>query len=66
MANQQLTKRCLNKKESANYIGVSIGTFDKLVNTGVAPEPIRITPHRLVWDIKSLDSYIDDLTKLKK
>lgn len=55
--------RCLSLRESAKYVGVSTGTFTKMVKTGQAPEAIRITERRLVWDKKLLDRLIDELGK---
>lgn len=51
-------RRCLNRKEAASYIGVSVGTFDKLVSSGDMPRPIQLHG-RKVWDKRSLDSSLD-------
>lgn len=56
-----VTIRCLNKKQAAQYIGVSMNTFIRMVDRGDAPKPIQISKRRLVWDRKQLDIYIDNL-----
>lgn len=56
-----VTIRCLNKKQAAQYIGVSMNTFIRMVDRGEAPKPIQISQRRLVWDRKQLDQYIDNL-----
>mgnify|MGYP000040867900 CR=1 FL=1 len=55
--------RCLSLRESAKYVGVSVGTFSKMVKAGQAPQAIRITERRLVWDKRQLDGLIDNLAK---
>lgn len=42
-------RRGLSKTEAAQYIGISAPTFDRLVEAGAMPKPIRIFS-RLVWD----------------
>ena len=54
-------QRCLNAAEAALYIGVSKTTFKNMVKNGQAPKPIQISPRRLVWDRKKLDSFIEAL-----
>ncbi|WP_419906880.1 helix-turn-helix transcriptional regulator [Hoeflea sp.] len=52
--------RGLSRIEAAAYIGVSPGTFDKLVRDGLMPEPIPIRS-RKVWDRLRLDSAFESL-----
>lgn len=47
--------RGLSRIEAAQYIGVSPGTFDKLVDDGTMPKPKHIRARR-VWDRFALDS----------
>lgn len=53
-------RRGLSRDEAAMYVGVSTGTFDKMVSDGRMPAPRRIG-ERKVWDIRSLDVAFDDL-----
>ena len=41
--------RGFSRAQAAEYVGVSIGTFDKLVAEGRMPKALRIGS-RLVWD----------------
>lgn len=47
--------RGLNRGEAARYIGVSPGTFDKLVSDGSMPKPKQIRARR-VWDRVEVDT----------
>lgn len=51
-------RRCLDRKEAASYIGVSVGTFDKLVRSGQMPSSVDLYS-RKVWDRRALDTAID-------
>ena len=51
-------RRCVDRKEAASYVGVSVGHFDKLVRSGEMPEPIKLGG-RKVWDKYLLDRAID-------
>jgi len=46
--------RGLNRAEAARYVGVSPGTFDKLVFDGLMPKPKRVRA-RLIFDRNALD-----------
>lgn len=46
--------RGLNRVEAARYVGVSPGTFDKLVADGLMPRPKRVRA-RLIFDREALD-----------
>lgn len=46
--------RGLNRTEAARYVGVSPGTFDKLVSDGHMPKPKRVRT-RLIFDREALD-----------
>ena len=56
----KVSPRGLSRIEAAAYIGVSPGTFDKLVKDGLMPEPIPIRS-RKVWDRLRLDSAFESL-----
>lgn len=51
-------RRGFNRKEAASYIGISVGTFDKLVRDGGMPRPLQLMG-RKVWDRAALDRMID-------
>lgn len=51
-------RRCFDRKEAASYVGVSVGTFDKLVRTGEIPSSIELFG-RKVWDRRALDGAVD-------
>ena len=46
--------RGLNRAEAARYVGVSPGTFDKLVSDGLMPKPKRVRT-RLIFDREAID-----------
>lgn len=51
----QISPRGLSRVEAARYIGVSPGTFDKLVDAGTMPKPKEIRARR-VWDRSEVDA----------
>ena len=64
MNKQKLTKRLLDVKEAADYLGISY----KTLYNGIAPKsknPIPVRVKRIgklvKFDIKDLDAYIDSL-----
>lgn len=52
--------RGLSRVEAAQYIGVSPGTFDRLVEDGTMPKPKCIRARR-VWDRLAIDMAFTDL-----
>ena len=48
-------KRMYTLKEAANYAGLSVKMFP--VHCSV--QPIEIRPHKLLWDKRDLDIWID-------
>jgi predicted DNA-binding transcriptional regulator AlpA len=48
--------RGLNIKQAATYWGVSRGTFLKLVDLGIAPQPLDLGLKRNVYDREALDA----------
>lgn len=52
--------RGLSRAEAAAYIGVSPGTFDKLISDGLMPKPGSIRA-RKVWDRVAVDAAFTDL-----
>ena len=55
---QRIAPRGLNREQAATYIGISVSTFDTLVNTGMMPQP-RMLETRKVWDIHEVDQAFD-------
>lgn len=55
--------RGLSRLAAAGYIGVSVGTFDRLVREGRMPQAKHIGA-RLLWDRIELDAAFDALGEL--
>jgi predicted DNA-binding transcriptional regulator AlpA len=55
-----LPPRGLNREAAAQYIGIGVGMFDRMVNGRRLPQPIRIGG-RKVWDRFALDDAFDAL-----
>ncbi len=54
------TARLLSRGEAAAYVGISPVTFDKLVTENLMPPAKRIYS-RILWDVRQIDSAIEDL-----
>jgi len=54
----------LSRAQAAEYLGVSPGTFDHEVQSGMWPQPLRrgTTGRRLTWDRCALDAAADALS----
>lgn len=50
-------KRCLSIEEAAEYCGVGVPLFEREVRPHVPPLAIG---KRIVWDIKTLDEWLDE------
>jgi excisionase family DNA binding protein len=57
-----LPPRGLSRVQAAEYVGVSVSTFDKLVNDGDMPAPKRIRG-RVIWDLKEVDRAFEALSE---
>jgi predicted DNA-binding transcriptional regulator AlpA len=53
-----LPPRGLNREAAAQYIGIGVGMFDRMVKGGRMPRPIRFGG-RKVWDRCALDEAFD-------
>lgn len=51
-------RRGMSREEAASFIGVSVGTFDKLVRSGDIPPPIKLD-RKKIWDKRALDRWLD-------
>jgi predicted DNA-binding transcriptional regulator AlpA len=56
-----LPPRGLSREAAAQYTGIGVGMFDRLVKDGRLPKPIRIGG-RKVWDRHAVDDAIDRLS----
>lgn len=54
------SRRGLSRVEAAGYVGVSPGTFDRLVVEGKMPVAKRVYARR-IWDRRALDMAFDAL-----
>lgn len=43
----------IDRVQAAEYVGVGVTLFDRMVSEGLMPEP-RIVRKRLVWDVEEL------------
>jgi predicted DNA-binding transcriptional regulator AlpA len=59
----QLPPRLVGREAAAAYVCVSPTTFDQLVIDGRMPKPRQLTPHRKAWDVRELDTAVDNLPK---
>ena len=55
-------KRGFNRREAAEYVGVSARKFDELVQTGRMPNP-RMIDRRTVYDRHEIDDAFDLLPR---
>lgn len=53
-------RRMLSRAEAAAYTGVSASTFDRMIADRLMPSPNRIYG-RVLWDVRALDSAIDEI-----
>ncbi|MSP83752.1 MAG: hypothetical protein EXQ94_12755 [Alphaproteobacteria bacterium] len=60
-----LHPRGLNRDQAAQYVGLSISTFNRLVAEGILPAPLHFGRRR-VWDRRLLDTVLDALSGVTK
>lgn len=56
-----LAPRLISREAAAAYVDVSPNTFDELVKAGKMPRAKLLTDRRKAWDVRQLDSCIDNL-----
>ena len=61
MANANIEPRCLDTKQAAAYMGISIRTFRRLEAEGDLPRPLLISKRKKLWDKRELDAMIDEM-----
>jgi prophage regulatory protein len=49
----------LDRESIANYISVSVGTLQSMVQKGVFPKPRQITVHRVGWLVREVDEWAE-------
>lgn len=54
--------RGMSRDEAARYVGVSNTTFDRMVQAGSMPRPMRVFS-RVIWDRLKLDASFTDLSE---
>lgn len=52
--------RGLSREEAARYVGVSASTFDKLIEDGRMPKPLRVGK-RVIWDRLKVEAAFTEL-----
>lgn len=61
----ELQKLCVSRREAAAMLDLSVAVFDRSVEAGLLPTPIRIG-RRKIWAIKALERAIDRLAGLNR
>jgi predicted DNA-binding transcriptional regulator AlpA len=56
-----LPPRLIAREAAAAYVGVSVGTFDKMLAVGTLPSPKKVFGTRKAWCVRALDRAIDAL-----
>ena len=51
--------RLINKRQLADYLSVSLTTIGRMAKRGELPDPIRLGPGIVRWDLKKIDLLID-------
>lgn len=58
-------RRGLDREEAAIYVGVTLETFDQMVNDSRLPKPSEFDGE-IVWDLVQLDRAFDRLSGLRR
>ena len=58
-------RRGLDRDEAAIYVGVTLATFDQMVNDGRLPKPVDLNGEE-VFDLALLDRAMDRLMGLRR
>ena len=54
-------RRVLSRAEAASYVGISPGHFNKLVENGTMPAPLKAFGRARRWDKAALDEALDGM-----
>ena len=57
-----LAPRLVSREAAAAYVSVSPNIFDQMVNDGKMPRPKLLGGRRRAWDVRALDSAVDNLS----
>lgn len=49
----------LRREDAAEYVGLSVSTFEKAVREGRAPQARQVADRRVVWLRKELDTWLE-------
>jgi predicted DNA-binding transcriptional regulator AlpA len=52
-------KRALNIHATAEFVGLSVSGWRKLVRRKAAPQPLKITPQKFVWQVGDLVAWLE-------
>lgn len=58
---QTIEPAAVDRAGAANYVGLSLTSFEKAVREGRAPAPRMIGPRRVVWLVRELRAWLDSL-----
>lgn len=58
---QNLPPRLISRETAAAYVSVSPNLFDQMVAEGRMPPPRLLSQRRRAWDVRLLDTAIDNL-----
>lgn len=57
-----LPPRVLSRGQAAKYLGLGISTFDRLVEAGLMPKPLKLPMRKVLWDRRAIDHALDRLS----
>ncbi len=53
-------RQLINARLAAERTGYSESRFRVLARSGVLPAPIHIGPRKILWDVDTLDRYVEE------
>ena len=56
--------RLISKRQLADYLSVSQTTISRMATRGELPDPIRLGPGVVRWDLQKIDLLIDTKSKI--
>lgn len=61
---KKISRRMFNFEELGQYIGLSPQTIKNKFYAGEFPIPAKRILSKILWDVKDVDKYLDDLPKI--